>query len=200
MAESRTPSASAQVWGLTGGIASGKSTAARIFAEKGFAVLDADAIARALTDPGGAAEAQVRAEFGTTDRARLREIVFADPARRARLEAILHPLIRAESERRIAELAPGSRASVVIYEAALLVETGRYRDFAGLIVVDAPRPTRKQRLIARNGFTDKLAEKILSSQSSDDQRLAAATAVLDNSRDEHSLRAQIDALIAARGW
>jgi dephospho-CoA kinase len=178
------------VWGLTGGIASGKSTVARIFSELGIPVVDADQVARQLAAKGGAAHLPILDRFGTTDRSSLREIVFSDPQARKDLEAILHPLIKAESERQLQKLGPG----VVLYEAALLVETGRYKDFRGLIVVDAPREQRKQRLIERDHCSPELAEKILLAQSSDENRRAAATFVLENSGTEQELRAKIELL------
>src|SRR5690606_18150449 len=122
-----------QIWGLTGGIASGKSTVARIFAENGIGVLDADALTRELSAPGGAAHAAIEKRFGTADRSRLREMVFRDPQARKDLEGILHPLIRLESERRIRDalserMAKGERLPLrMIYEATLLVETGRHK-------------------------------------------------------------------------
>jgi len=182
------------VWGLTGGIAAGKSLAARFFAEEGIPVLDADQLARGLTAPGGAGYEPVMKRFGTVDRQRLREIVFADSEARRDLEAILHPLIRAESESRLKELAlkagwvPGGAPVPVIYEAALLVETGRYRDLDGLIVVEAPRDIREARLIARDGVSPELARQILDAQTSDEARAKVASVVLRNDRDADALR------------
>ena len=105
-----------RVWGLTGGIASGKSTVARIFEELGVPVIDADEIARGLSQPGGAAHAAVLSRFGTADREKLHGIVFSDPKARGDLEAILHPLIREESARRLSAL---SNHALVLYEAVL---------------------------------------------------------------------------------
>ncbi|MGK5085013.1 dephospho-CoA kinase [Bdellovibrionota bacterium FG-1] len=189
----------AQVWGLTGGIASGKSTAARIFAERGIPVVDADTIARELASPGGAAYAQILTRFGTADRAELRKIVFADPKARQDLEAILHPLIQAESLKRINQIRQLSQIgtlsdSPILYEAALLVETGRYRDLAGLIVVDADPAIRRARLIARDGISETLADQILASQISDSVRRQAATHVLINNGSVDDLRRAIESL------
>jgi dephospho-CoA kinase len=152
--------------------------------------VDADRISRELSDKGGAAHDPIFQRFGTTDRAKLRQIVFSDPQARKDLEAILHPLIQKESTKQIQKFGSG----VVLYEAALLVETGRYKDFQGLIVVDAPREKRKQRLIHRDQCSPELAEKILAAQISDDQRRAAATHILENSGTEDELRSKIENL------
>jgi dephospho-CoA kinase len=188
-----------RVWGLTGGIASGKSQAARIFAEEGVPVIDADRIARELGSPGGTAYDEIVRRFGTGDRARLREIVFGDADARRDLESILHPRIVAESERRAAEHArQGARH--VLYEAALLVETGRYRELDGLLVIDAPAELRRARLIARDGVAPELADLILGAQATDAQRLAAATHVIPNAGTLEELRAAIRAWITQAGW
>ncbi len=184
-----------KVFGLTGGIASGKSTASLFFSEAGIPVIDADLVARELTDHGGRAHDAVLKRFGTTDRAKLRELVFADAKARADLEAILHPLIREESARRISE----TQAPLVIYEATLLVETGRFKDFDGLIVVEAPREERIQRLMARDHSTREIAEKILASQASDESRRAVATFVITNTGTLDELKAQVQALASRLG-
>lgn len=204
-----------EAWGLTGGVAAGKSQAARIFESLGIPVLDADQVARDLRSPGGAghapgaAYAPIVERFGTADPAALREIVFKDPAARAELEGILHPLIRAESARRIAELAAQkrmaagpsaatSKPTLVIYEAALLVETGRYKEFAGLIVIDASLALRRKRLIARDGLQPEIADRILAAQASDEARRAAATVVIGNDGTADELRARISEWVARR--
>lgn len=179
-----------RIWGLTGGIASGKSTVAKLFEKEGIPVIDADRVARELSAPGGAAHAAILQRFGTDDRTKLREKVFAEPEARRDLEAILHPLIQAESLRRFRTLAdafPGDPSRfVALYEAALLVETGSYRNFEGLIVVTAPLAERKRRLMERDGLSEGLADKILAAQASDTDRKRAATVVIENdgSREE----------------
>lgn len=191
-----------EVWGLTGGIAAGKSAAARIFEEQGFPVLDADALSRELSAPGGAAHAAIVRRFGTADRAQLRQIVFADPAARKDLEAILHPMIVAESQARLARLAQaysGPGKARIIYEAALLVETGRYRQLDGLIVIDAPVALRRTRLISRDGTSPELADKILSAQASDAERQAAATVLIANTGSIEELRSHIIQWIGTLG-
>jgi dephospho-CoA kinase len=202
-----------EVWGLTGGVAAGKSQAARFFAEAGIPVLDADALARELSSPGGAAHDMIARRFGTADRHRLREIVFGDPAARRDLEAILHPLIVAESLRRMEALAQaavsdrlaanpyaGNKKVRVIYEAALLVETGRHRELDGLLVVDAPADLRRQRLIAREGIAPELADRIIAAQISDDERRAVATALIPNTGTLDELRQAVGEWIARSGW
>jgi len=204
---------SVKVWGLTGGIASGKSTVARIFAEAGVPVVDADQVARDLRAPGGAAHDPIVARFGTVDPARLREIVFSDPVARAELEAILHPLIRTESMRRIEAAVTGQLASAtngsgrrmdnltappavpVIYEAALLVETGRYRDFAGLIVVSADEKLRVKRLMDRDQNDEELAQRIVAAQISDEKRRSCADFVIENHGSLEDLRKQVLAIV-----
>jgi dephospho-CoA kinase len=177
-------------------VASGKSTAARIFSELGVPVIDADQISRDLSVRGGRAAPAILAEFGTLDRGELRKIIFADGAKRRKLQDLLHPLIREESVRRIRDIiATKPQTKAVIYEAALLVETGGYADLAGLIVVQSSPEKRMERLIARDGIEPALARKMIAAQASDADRAIAATAVLSNNSDEASLRKQIEALL-----
>ncbi len=188
-----------QIWGLTGGIASGKSTVARILADAGIVVVDADQISRSLSSEGGAAFSPIRARFGTTDRARLREVIFNDPRARKDLEAILHPMIETESLARIraavALKAPG-RAHAV-YEATLLIETGRYKKLAGLIVVVSDREKRRQRLLQRDHLPPELADKILDAQLEDSERRRFATHVIENNGSLAELRHQVSTLLPA---
>jgi dephospho-CoA kinase len=176
-----------RVWGLTGGIASGKSLAARFFAEAGIPVIDADQISRELSQPGGAAQSAIQKRFGTTDRTELRKLVFADPAARRDLESILHPLIKLESLNRIKKLG----APAVVYEAALLVEGGRYKELDGLIVVTSPLAQRRARLIARDGIAPELADQMIAAQLSDADRTKVANHVLENNGTEDDLRAKV---------
>jgi dephospho-CoA kinase len=189
-----------KVIGLTGGIASGKSAVAEVFKSLGVPVIDADQIARALAQPGGAAHDKILKRFGTVDRAELRDLVFSDNAARKDLEAILHPLIQSESKKQIEALAQKSTVlpGIVLYEASLLVETGRFRDLDGLIVVETPRDIRIKRLVQRDskkGMTAELAQKILNAQASDDERRHAATFVIDNSGIFQDLKTRVAALI-----
>ncbi|MDR1062542.1 MAG: dephospho-CoA kinase [Azoarcus sp.] len=185
--------------GLTGGIGSGKSAAAARFAGHGIAVVDTDAIAHELTAPGGAALPALRAAFGGAvvagdgglDRARMRALVFADPAERARLEAILHPLIEAESLRRCA----GDARPYVIVDIPLLVETGRWRARCDRVcVVDCPREIQIARVAERNGHSRAEIETIIAAQASREARLAIADDIIDNSGPLDALHAQVDAL------
>lgn len=185
------------VYGLTGGIAAGKSAAARLFAQAGIPIVDADVIAHDLLAPGGSAHEAVRQRFGSTDRDQLRARVFGEGADATRdrqaLEQILHPMIAAESTRQIEALAERG-ARVVIYDAALLVETGRYRELDGLIVIEAFRDLRKRRLMKRDRLGTAQAEAILDSQGSDELRRKAATVVIDNSGTEQEFAERIVAL------
>jgi dephospho-CoA kinase len=190
-----------KVLGLTGGLGAGKSTVARLFAARGVPVLDADALAREVVAPGQPAHAQIASVWpdalagdGTIDRKRLGHIVFADPAARAHLEAITHPHIQALAERRFAALAAAGHP-LVIYEATLLVETGRHLDFDGLIVVTASPATQLERVVARGGLTRDAAEARLAAQAPVEAKRAAATYVIDNSGDLSATESQVDALL-----
>lgn len=163
---------------------------AGLLSQAGLTVIDADQISRDLSRPGGLAHEAIVKRFGTADRAPLRELVFSDPKSRADLEAILHPLIRDESLRRIASCA----GKPVVYEAALLVETGRYRDFRGLIVVDAPPERRRQLLIQRDGLSPEMADKILASQIDDEKRRKVATHIITNEGTLDDLRKKVEDL------
>lgn len=194
--ETRSHKSAKEIWGLTGGIASGKSLAARFFIEAKIPVIDADQISRELSAPGGGAHPALLERFGTTDRNKLRELVFSDTNARRDLEAILHPLIKAETLKR-AQALPEDQ---VIYEAALLVETGGYKTLSGLIVVEAPRELRKQRLITRDHISGDQAEQIIASQASDSERSQAATVIFDNSANTEHLRKQVLDFIHKKGW
>jgi len=185
--------------GLTGGIGSGKSAAADLFAELGAALVDTDAIAHQLTASQGAAIAPLRATFGDNviaadgalDRAAMRKLVFSDASAKARLEAILHPMIRAESERRC-EVAT---APYVVLVVPLLVESGNYRRRAQrVVVVDCPEEVQVARVMARSGLTADEGRAIMATQATRAQRLAVADDVIDNSGDLARLRPQVLAL------
>ena len=187
--------------GLTGGIGSGKSAAAQMFETLGVTVVDTDAIAHALTAPGGAAVAPIRAAFGpeyidpkgALDRARMRGLVFADAAKKRELEAILHPLIRLRSE----ELVAAASGAYLILMVPLLVESADYRTrYRRILVVDCPEETQIARVTARSGIGADQVRAIIASQVSRSERLAAADDVIDNSRDLVHLRRQVEALHA----
>lgn len=183
--------------GLTGGIGSGKSSAARYFAELGAPVVDADVIARELVAPGQPALAHIVKVFGseilnpdgTLDRARLRGIVFEDTARRKQLEAILHPLIREEMEARVARLS----APYCILCIPLLLETDAAR-VDRILVVDAPHYLQYLRTMTRDGLSAREVAAVLRAQIGFRERLARADAVIVNDRDQAHLRAQVEQL------
>lgn len=185
--------------GLTGGIGSGKSAAADHFVSLGASLVDTDAIAHALTAPGGAAMPAIQASFGdqviaadgSLDRAAMRALVFSDATVRNRLEHILHPMIGAESKRQ-RQAADGL---YVIFAVPLLVETPGYRDFCDRIcVVDCPPELQVERVKARSGLAEEQIRAIIASQASREQRLAAADDVIDNSGDLRQLQEQVDRL------
>lgn len=184
--------------GLTGGIASGKSTATQRFAELGVPVIDADVVSRKVVEPGSPGLAQVVAHFGARvladgrlDRRALRELIFKDSSLRQALDAILHPLIRAEMERDAAQ----AQAPYVIMAIPLLVEGGNSgKRVDRVLVIDADETLQIQRLQARDGSSAEQARLILDSQASRSARLAAADDVLLNSGSVAELRQAVDRL------
>lgn len=191
------------VIGLTGGIGSGKSAVGHLFAEHGVSVIDTDAIAHALTAPGGAGMPAIRAEFGDSianaagalDRSVMRGIVFADPSARKRLEAILHPLIGRESERQILESSKNPASPYVILMVPLLIESGDYRKRVDRIaVVDCAEATQIARVMSRNGLAESEIERILAAQATRVERLAAADDVIDNDGEIAALGPQVERL------
>lgn len=188
--------------GLTGGIGSGKSTVADLFAARGAAIVDTDVIAHELTAPGGAAMPAIAAAFGEAvvaadgrlDRAAMRRLAFSDPQARARLEGILHPLIRAEADRQTtAALAAGN--PYVLLVVPLLVESGSYRNrVARICVVDCGEETQLKRVMARSGLAREEAQRIVAAQASRAARLAVADDVIDNDGAADSLPGRIAAL------
>lgn len=184
------------VVGLTGGIGSGKSAAADCFASHGITIVDTDAIAHELTAANGAAMPALLEEFGagaatadgSLDRSRMRRLVFADPAARARLEAILHPMIRELSNERCRE----AGSPYVILAVPLLVESGACRERCHRIVaVDCPEDLQISRVMARNGIGEGEVRAILATQASRAERLAAADDVLANDGDLPHLDGQV---------
>lgn len=189
--------------GLTGGIGSGKSTVAGLLAEAGAAIIDTDAISRALTAPGGAAMPALREAFGPAlvaadgglDRAAMRNAVFADPAALLRLEAILHPMIGAETERQAHQAAADH--ALLVFDVPLLVESGRWRARVDrVLVVDCEPETQIQRVMARSGWSREGVEAVLRKQASRTQRRAAADVLIHNEGlDLAALRGQVLALM-----
>ncbi|WP_373048930.1 dephospho-CoA kinase [Vulgatibacter sp.] len=183
--------------GLTGGIASGKSTVARLLAARGVPVIDADALAREVVAPGSEGLAAIAARWpqvvrdGVLDRKALGALVFAAPAERLALEAITHPRIRAESTRRMAA-AERAGAQQVVYEAALLFENDLDRGLDGTILVAADPALQVERLQGRDGLSAEEAEARLRAQLPLAEKKARATWVIDNSGDLEALRRRVD--------
>jgi dephospho-CoA kinase len=187
--------------GLTGGIGSGKSTVAALLAARGVPILDADQLAREVVAPGGPAYRAVADAWpaaigpdGGIDRKRLGAIIFADPAARARLEAITHPHIQELSQRRAAALAAGGHP-FTIYEASLLVESGRHRELDGLIVVRASPEAQVARVVRRDGLSEREARARIDAQLPLADKLRVATHVIDNDGDLAATEAQVDRLL-----
>jgi dephospho-CoA kinase len=189
-----------RVVGLTGGVASGKSTIAARFAQHGANLVDVDDVSRELTAKHGRALPLIKSQFpqafheNELDRAKLREIVFADPLQRKALEAILHPMIRDETARllqsKVAKAAPYTLLVV-----PLLFEGDAYRDVIDCaIVVDVPRATQIERLIATRGLTKSVAEQIVNAQLPREARLAKAQFVIDNDASLEAARTKVERL------
>ena len=182
--------------GLTGGIGSGKSAASSLFGKLGAAVVDTDEISHALTAPAGTAIAAIREHFGPSfvaadgglDRARMRNLIFSDPAAREKLEAILHPLIRERTRAAVA----GARAPYVIVVVPLLFETGACIDLVErVLVVDCEESEQVRRVVARSGIAAGEVRRIMAAQLPRAERLKRADDVLDNSGGLETLRDQV---------
>jgi dephospho-CoA kinase len=187
------------VVGLTGGIGSGKSLIANMFADRGASIVDTDQIAHALTGPHGAAMPDILAEFGAQmadshgamDRAKMRELVFREPPAKRRLEAILHPMIRD------ATLAAAADASgdYVMLAIPLLVESGAWKQRVNrVLVIDCPEEVQVARVMARNGLAEDQVRAIMATQVPRSVRLAAADDVIDNGGRIEALTPQVDRL------
>jgi dephospho-CoA kinase len=189
--------------GLTGGIGSGKSTVARMLVARGAYLIDADAIARSVTLPGGAAIAPISHTFGPAyitsegalDRDRMRQHIFAHPNAKQQLEAIIHPLVAQESERQ-AQLGLSSGAKALIHDIPLLIESGRWRaQLDAVWVVDCQIETQIQRVMARSQLPRETVERIIAAQATRAQRLAAADVIIVNEGiDLEALQSQVNAL------
>ncbi len=187
--------------GLTGGIASGKSTVSALLAELGAVVIDADVLAREVVARGTPGLAAVEAEFGRgvltsegdLDRPAMGALVFGDPAARARLEGIIHPLVH----ERAAELeAQAPQDAVVVHDIPLLAEGGRAGGFDAVVVVDAPADLQVDRMVEDRGWTREEAESRIAAQASREERFAIATYVIDNTGTLEQLRAQVEQVYA----
>jgi dephospho-CoA kinase len=182
--------------GLTGGIGSGKSVVAAQFAALGASIIDTDQIARGMTVPGGPAMPAIVAEFGpefadasgAMDRERMRALVFSDLGAKARLEAILHPLIRATA----LAAAESATGAYVIYDVPLLVESGSWRDRVDrVLVVDCPEDAQVARVTARSGLDASQVRAIMATQATRAARLAAADDIINNEGELAALAPQI---------
>ena len=178
--------------GLTGGIGSGKSTFASLLVDRGFAFIDADAISRQLTGIGGAALSHIRQVFGedfiapdgSMDRNKMRALVFAQPQAKDQLQHILHPLVRAAMAEQEALMKTAGKP-LVILDIPLLVESAAWlAHLDGVLVVDCSEERQISRVMARNGWRREEVQAVMAAQASRQERLAAATWVIDNDSDD----------------
>lgn len=184
--------------GLTGGIASGKSTVARLFEERGAELVDADRISRELVEKGTPALAAIVARFGSDildhqgslDRGKLRGVVFRDPGERRWLESLLHPRVREEIDRRIA----AARAPYVILDVPLLLESNHYAFVDRILVVDLPETLQLERALRRDDRPREEIERIIAAQTSREERLRRADDVIDNSGLKEDLVREVERL------
>lgn len=191
--------------GLTGGIGSGKTRVADMFAARGAALIDTDLLAHEITAPGGSAIAPLLEAFGprclrpdgAMDRDAMRALVFSDPDAKARLEGITHPLIRQLTEARAAAVRAAGQHPYLIYVVPLLVESGTWRARVGrVLVVDCQEDTQVARVMARNGFTRDQVQAIMQKQATRAARLAVADDVIDNDGPPDALAPQVERLDA----
>lgn len=187
--------------GLTGGIGSGKSTVAALFAEHGAGIVDMDDIAHRLTAPGGKAMNVIRREFGdayvskdgSLDRARMRELVFQEPSAREKLENILHPMIRQHAWDQAVQL----KTDYVIFVIPLLTEQPAWQEMASrILVVDCPEALQIKRVMARSGMTQQQVESIMATQATRAERKAIADDVILNDNAVENLSAEVGRLDA----
>ena len=190
--------------GLTGGIASGKTTVAGFLGREGAHVIDADDIVHELLAPGGAAYDAVVDRFGDVlfedgniNRDRLGQRVFSDPEDRAALNRIVHPHVREQIRRRLVAFRRGNGGPIAVIEAALLVETGAYRDYDRLVVVRCARETQLQRLVEREGLSPAAARARVEAQAPLDEKLAVADYVIDTDTQIDETRRQTAGVYSA---
>ena len=190
--------------GLTGGIATGKSTVSALFRALGCVLIDADVLAREVVEPGEPAYAAIVAEFGpgvlqpdgTLDRKKLGAIVFADPEKRKRLEAITHPRIREWFARRLAELVERDFAGIVIFDAPVMIESGNYKTMDRLVVVVTDAATQRARALDRDGDREEI-ERRIASQIPLSEKARLADYVIDNSGGREATIAEVRRVHAA---
>lgn len=186
--------------GLTGGVAAGKSTVSAILTELGAVVVDADLLAREVVAPGTEGLAEVVAAFGPgvltatgeMDRPAVGAIVFADEAKRRVLEAIIHPRVRARAAEIEAAAAPDD---LVVHDIPLLVETGQPSAFDAVLVVDVPVETQVARMVGDRGMTEAEARARIAAQATREQRLAAASYVVENTGTRDDLRHRVEEVV-----
>jgi len=191
--------------GLTGGIATGKSTVSHMLRGLGAEIIDADLLAREVVEPGRPAWHEIVGEFGrdvvspdgTLDRRKLGAIVFADPERRKRLEAITHPAIRAAVQARLDELAARGFAGIVFYDAAILIEALGHKDMERMVVVITDEATQAARLRGRDGTDDAQGRRRIASQMPLAEKAKLADYVIDNSGDREATAEQVRRVFAA---
>ncbi|WP_417364176.1 dephospho-CoA kinase [Glutamicibacter arilaitensis] len=185
--------------GLTGAVASGKSAVAAKLAALGAVVIDADKLARQVVEPGTPGLGAIKDTFGadvllpdgSLDRPALAKIVFSDEAQRAKLNAIVHPLVRAEAQK-LRDAAPAQ--ALVVEDIPLLVESGQAEKFDAVVVVQAPLEERMRRMVYDRGWTEADAKARIAAQATDEQRAAVADYLLDNSGSLAELEAQVESL------
>jgi len=191
--------------GLTGGIATGKSTVSALLRQLGCEVIDADLLAREVVEPGEPAWTTIVAEYGqdvvtaggALDRKKLGAIVFADPERRRRLEAITHPAIRERFQARLDQLAVKGFTGIVVFDAAVMIESGNYKNMDRLVVVVTDEPTQMARLQGRDGTDDADGRRKIASQMPLAEKAKLADYVIDNSGDRQATAAQVRRVFAA---
>ncbi len=190
--------------GLTGGIATGKSTVSALLRRLGCEIIDADLLAREVVEAGQPALAQIVAEFGrdvvtadgALDRKKLGAIVFADPERRRRLEAITHPAIRERFQARLDELAANGFKGIVVFDAAVMIESGNYKNMDRLVVVVTDEATQMARLHARDGTGDAENRRKIASQMPLAEKAKLADYVIDNSGTREETAEQVRRVFA----
>ena len=189
------------IWGLTGGIASGKSTVAELLRDHGVKVFNLDSLGKEITARSSVVQEAIGRIAGPRvigpnglDRGKLREVVFSRPEVRRSIEVLLHPLIIGEFEKRVDE-EDKAHTKHLVCEAALLVESGYYKKLDGLAVVVATEALRRERLKSRDGITDSLATSILAAQLPDEAKEKVATVVIHNGASPDDLKIQVDAWV-----
>jgi dephospho-CoA kinase len=191
--------------GLTGGIATGKSMVSALLRQLGCEIIDADLLAREVVEPGRPAWTTIVAEFGqdvvtgdgALDRKKLGAIVFANPERRRRLEAITHPAIRERFQARLDELAERGFTGIVVFDAAVMIESGNYKNMDRLVVVVTDEPTQMARLRGRDGTDDTEGRRKIASQMPLAEKAKLADYVIDNSGDRQATAEQVRRVFAA---